>query len=630
MVDFFAAAQRVLSMIMSASEMGLVVWLVQGGIVYLIRGICFWIDTTFVSFIGYIYKYFMTLIEGNLFNEAVVNAVLKNIYLFIGIIVFFRIAMLVVRYLINPELLSDQKVGADKLIYRVIIGALGIILIPTIFDWAIKLQSSIIEDQVIQQIVFPADMLAQVKYNIEDGGAKIGTTVLAGFLNPNQNASQKTQEQYEHALIKGDLSSIDLNTGGFLNGYSGYEYGYFFIISTLTLGYVLFLMLQYCLDVVVRFFKLFLYQMLAPVAMVEYIVNGSEDGVFKNWKQACLSTYFMLFVRLLAVWFVVFVMTLMNNTFPKYSNGSLLVTKDYLLKALIVIGLLGFMKDLPKLIGQIFGLDLEQESSATGFLKSVGGIAKGLGMSALSAGGAALGGAFGAAKAIQKAGLQNTMQRRSALNKFRDENGGLSKKEAKQQMGMGFAGWHNVRKQATEKMQADPSLKRKDAKAQVISENSKLKEGRSSLKNMSKGAVASSGIETANSMVGAVKGMGSAAAQSTSVGGNIYKGFSGATRNASERKQKAEAKESKQQQARNSQLQEQMANDISTMVDNSMAWLGKSGSSAPSSGSSAPTGSPAPGTGSSTPTGSSAPSSGSSAPTGSPAPGTGPRTTPKS
>lgn len=431
MVDFFAAAQRVISMIMTGTEIALGVWLASGGVIYLLRGISFWIDCTLVNCIGAIYDYFMTLLNGTMFNKTIVNAVMKNVYIFIGVFVFFRIAMLLIKYMINPEMIADQKVGTEALIKRVVIGVLGIIFIPTIFDYGMKLQTAIIEDQLVQQLFIPSDMLKEVGKSTANGGKAIGTTILSGFINPSSKASTKIKNEYKKALEQSDLSSIDFNSGGFLGiGYTSYDYSYFYLISTFILGYVLYLMLKYCLDIVVRFFKLFLFQLIAPIAMVEYMANGSDDGVFKNWKSAVLGSYFMLFIRIMSIWFVLFVMTLMNNAIPKYSDGSLLAENDYLLKALIMIGLLAFMMDLPKILGNILGLDLEQESSATGLLKSVGGILKGVGMGALAMGGAALGGAAGALGGFQKAGISNQKNRKAALQSSMQQNQGMNKKQA--------------------------------------------------------------------------------------------------------------------------------------------------------------------------------------------------------
>ena len=430
MVDFFAAAQRVIALILSGSEIAIITWLVSGGIIYVLRGISFWIDSLLVNFISSIYGSFMTLLKGTMFNEEVVNQLLTNVYVFIGVIVFFRIAMLIIRYLMNPELVSDEKAGVNSLIKRVIIGMCGIIAIPLIFDKATELQAAIIEDQVIQQIIIPSDMIDATSKKVNDGGKYIGTYVFAGFINPSAKASNAIKNEYNIALEKGDLSSIDFNSGGFLGiGYTDYDYSYFYLISTFVLGYVLYLMLKYCLDIVVRFFKLLLYQLMAPIAMVEYMINGAENGVFKTWKSAVLSTYFMLFVRVLSIWFVIFVMTLMSGEYSMYSDGTLLATDDFLLRALIIIGLLAFMMDLPKIVGNIFGLDLEQESSATGMLKSIGGIAKGLGMGALAMGGAALGGAVGTIGGMQKAGMSNVLNRHRDMKDLMSQ--GMSKKEAR-------------------------------------------------------------------------------------------------------------------------------------------------------------------------------------------------------
>lgn len=402
MVDFFAAAQRIISMVISGTELVFIVWLSSGGIIYVLRAISFWIDCTIVNCIGAIYGYFMTLLKGTMFNKTLVDAVMKNVYIFIGVFIFFRVAMLLIKYIMNPEMIADQKAGANALVKRVIIGMMGIIFVPTIFDYGMKLQSAIIEDQLIQQLFIPSDMIDEVSKQTDDGGKGIGTTILSGFINPSSKAPDKIKNEYKKALNQKDLSSISFNSGGFLGvGYSSYDYSYFYLISTFVLGYVLYLMLKYCLDIVVRFFKLFLFQLIAPIAMVEYMANGADDGVFKNWKNAVLGSYLMLFTRIMSIWFVLFVMTLLNGNFTNYSNGSLLAENDYLLKALIMIGLLAFMIDLPKIIGNIFGIDLEQESSAAGLLKSFGGMVKGVGLGAVALGGAAVAGGF---KQMQNAG----------------------------------------------------------------------------------------------------------------------------------------------------------------------------------------------------------------------------------
>jgi len=380
-----------------ALKTSLLTWLLLGGWKFILRTIGFWLDTNLVKLIARLYTYFYTLLDGTMFNEKVVSALMQNIYVFIGIIMFFRLLMVVIKYVVNPDLVDDAKLGTNLLIKRCIIGLCGILFIPTLFDLALDFQTSILKDQIIQQIIIPKEMLKTVRKKMDNAGKYIGTYVLAGFISPGEDASEKAKLEYKQGIQNGDLSSLKaFKKDGFLS--DTYEYDYLFLVSTFCLCYTLYIILKYCLDIAVRFFRFLIYQLLAPIAMIEYMINGSDDGVFKSWKQGVLSTYFMLFVRVLAIWFLVLVMVLMTDT-TAYSEGTLLASNDYFLKALIIMALLGFLLDLPKLVGQVFGLDFEQESNATGILKQVGGMVKGAAVGALAVGGAAVGGAIGTGKA---------------------------------------------------------------------------------------------------------------------------------------------------------------------------------------------------------------------------------------
>ena len=346
-----------IELVIQASIIKILLWLFQGGWKFVLRTIGFDLDTLLTSVIARVYEYFMDILSQDLFNELVITELMKNMYVFVGLIMFFRLLMLLIKYLVDPDLVGDKKIGVNALVQRVIIGLMGILFIPTIFDVALSLQKSILLDNLIQQIIVPKNMLSSVKAKQKDGGKYIGTYVLAGFISPGENASSKTKNEYESAIANGDLSSLStLRKDGFLVG--EYEYNYFYLLSTFCLCYVLFQMIKYTLDIITRYLRMMIYQILAPVAMIEYMINGSDDGVFKSWKNGILSTYFMLFVRVMAMWLVVFITALMasgpNNA---YVHGSLLAKDDYLLRALIIIAVIGFMMDLPKIMGQIFGLD---------------------------------------------------------------------------------------------------------------------------------------------------------------------------------------------------------------------------------------------------------------------------------
>ncbi len=420
----------------SLGQTAILVWVITGGWKFLLRSIGFFLDCMLAKLIGTIYGYFETLITQDLFNETVVDALSRNIYVFIGVLVFFRLMMILIKYLVNPDLVSDAKVGVNSLIKRVIIGMCGILFLPTIFDLAMGIQKAVFQDNLIQQIIIPSDYLDNMNEIKEDGGKYIGTYVLAGFVSPNEKSTIVAEKIYQAALKSGDFSLLTtvMNANAFMS--DEYAFDYFFIISTFTLCYVLYLMIKYCLDLATRSFKLLLYQILAPVAMVEYMVNGADDGVFKNWRSAVISTYFLLFVRVLALWFVLFVLSLMITPDGTYTANSLLANDDYFLRAMIIVALLGFMMDLPKLVGQVFGLDLEQEGSATGLMKQIGGMVKGAAIGGLAIGGATLGGLASGGIGLAKLGSKMGENKRNAAAQGKSLNFGQNLMSSAKQTGM--------------------------------------------------------------------------------------------------------------------------------------------------------------------------------------------------
>lgn len=412
-VDFILNTLGVLENIFTAAIVAILTYMVAGGWKFVLRAVSFFFDTQLVKLIGTVFSYFNQLLTMEMFSKELMDELLRNVYVFIGVIMFFRLMMLVIKYLINPDMINDAKAGVASLIQRVVIGCCGILFIPTIFNLANELQVAILEDGIIQQLIIPHDMVDQMEDKINQGGHYIGTYVLAGFLSPNSSASSADVKQFDLGVQQGDLSNIDINEGGFLT--QKFKYDYFFFISTLALGYVFYYMLKYCIDIAGRCFKLLLYKLIAPIAMIEYMINGSQDGVFKQWLTATISTYAMLFVRILAIWFVLLVTTLMGDDSGAYA-GELLTNNDYFLRAIIIIALLGFMMDLPKLVGQIFGLDLEQEGSASGVLKQVGGMVKGAAITGLAVGGAAAAGGY----SMAKGGLQNLQAAGNKANGLRN------------------------------------------------------------------------------------------------------------------------------------------------------------------------------------------------------------------
>ena len=177
---------------MQAGQIGLIYWIIcHDGWIYFGRRIGFRIDLRIVHYISTFYDYFIKMLDRDIFNQEVAGELIKNVYVFIGVIMVFRLMMLLMKYLINPDLTSDAKLGVNSFIKRVILGCVGILFIPTIFDLSLELQSAIIKDNLIQKIVIPKDILPRISRVQQRGGKYIATFIQAGFISPKSTAPNK-------------------------------------------------------------------------------------------------------------------------------------------------------------------------------------------------------------------------------------------------------------------------------------------------------------------------------------------------------------------------------------------------------------------------------------------------------
>jgi len=162
-----------------------------------------------------------------------------------------------------------------------------------------------------------------------------------------------------------------------------------------------------CVDVVVRGFKMFLLQMIAPIPIVSYI--NPKDKMLSEWIKMYAATYVNLFLQLMAIKVgCVFLNILCTNS--KFAG---------LEKVFWAIGILVFIKMVPSMISKIFGLDL-----AGGTLKdSMGMLKAGLGFGA----GAVAGGIGGLATGIMAGAVVNGGKGKKAFSAFTSGAKGLTK-----------------------------------------------------------------------------------------------------------------------------------------------------------------------------------------------------------
>lgn len=147
------------------------------------------------------------------------------------------------------------------------------------------------------------------------------------------------------AMSNGDFGYITAFTEKVISG----EMNYIPIASTIAGVILLYMMFSFCLDLGIRAAKLVVYQVVAPISFLVSVLPSKKD-LMSKWFKAVLATWFEIFVRIALVCGVAL---LVSKFVSSLSFGSL----DFIAKAIIVLGLVAFAKQAPKIIGEVTGIN---------------------------------------------------------------------------------------------------------------------------------------------------------------------------------------------------------------------------------------------------------------------------------
>ena len=341
-------------------------------------------DKELVGLADKVYNIFIEILNGTLLTPEVINGFMNRIYLLVGILIFFRIALTMIKYIVSPETFLDDKVGAGNLVKRIVLGMVLIVAIPLIFTTANNLQSAIIKDRIIEKTILP-DYAYNELVGKGDTGKKLAMTAFLGFFSWNSSVSPSANSlvysNYEQVIAYKDISMFNKDVINYKHN-DVFIINYIPILSTLAVGYVLYMLLKYAMELALRMLKLSFLQIIAPIVIINYMLNPRSDEAMRKWTTTTVSTYVVMFIRVMTLWFVSLMAFYLTNGIPEADGGanSLITSGDPFVKAVIVLALFAFLKDLPKLLSELLGLDLQENETINGIMRQGANALKGFAM----------------------------------------------------------------------------------------------------------------------------------------------------------------------------------------------------------------------------------------------------------
>lgn len=354
------------------------------------------------------YNVFVMIPQINILKDLKIEDIYQRITMIIVIVMAFYITFEVVKYVVQPDTITDKEKGTSKMALRIVFVILMLAFIPRIFTIAYDLQGRIINSDIIAKVLlgvkedsnsifssrgseFSADVFG-LFYGLNteacplDSSGEIDGSDLKNIDKVTCETAKKavdfnlellrggwTDNPIGHSIM-GPISALTRNFGlswtvsskdtdG--DGKKDIEYVIDFngFIALCVGIFILWTLMVYGIEVAKRYFQLIYLQIIAPIAIMSYL-SPKKDGVFQKWTKQCFTTYLDLFIRLSIINFILLITSLLNDAFFNTSNLIDAYSKDFgvipkievlsWVYIFLIIGLFTFAKKAPKMLQELF------------------------------------------------------------------------------------------------------------------------------------------------------------------------------------------------------------------------------------------------------------------------------------
>lgn len=363
----------------------------------LLRKICIYLCKPIYILIVYMYKIFYNIATTRFLKSEIVQQISANIYTLVSVVMLFAFSITILSAIVNPDLLNDGKKGVKAVFKRAIIALLLIVVIPFAFNELYTIQDSVMSNSLIEKIVvginFDCDNDDDSTCAGGNGGQVIAGTLISSVLYPEEEykdadgtitVGANISEAYKKMVAEDIkyIGSIAKNINVTADGSGGSDgkalkldydddaYAFHFdgLIAIAVGLATVYILVLFAIDVAVRVFQLAFMELTAPISIVSYVAAG--DKILSSWFKELGKIYAGLFVRIAAIAFYLFLVSNLSSFMDSFNNPDW----AFVLKAFLMVGMLIFAKQVPDMIGKIFGVEMKSQGGIAGRLGSMAGV----------------------------------------------------------------------------------------------------------------------------------------------------------------------------------------------------------------------------------------------------------------
>lgn len=415
--------------------------------------ISLFLDGVIYSVVSYVYKIFMLMSQikfSRIFD--MMEPLIDRVKAVIIVLVLYKLGRSLIEYMINPAKATDNKSGGAALVKNLFITAALLILYPFLFGVMNDISLLIIgsEDGDYEYL---GQLIDTVGGNDEgllirfvwgssgaadnvDMGEWLAHETLTLFLHDQDSTGSGITTTYvdEHAL---KINVKDGATYNFTEAHNivddigvNVEYTLPFVSSIMGF-YLIYSIAKVAIEIGVRMFKLIILQILAPLAIVTIIDNGTSSNTLKTFLKTYISVFLEAITRIAIVYIITTFVAAFIGDITSYFGDVASIQESVITRGLICIIVLvaGYkvIGILPKFIDEALGTKMASSAGGGGFGKFAAGLVGGAvgfgnGLATGIAGGAGFTGTLANMVGGAVGGAQSGMKGKNVADFFKNQS----------------------------------------------------------------------------------------------------------------------------------------------------------------------------------------------------------------
>lgn len=338
-------------------------------------GILLTIDYVIYLAINICYQLFEVVSKVEVFSTENVGVISRRIYTIIGIVMLFVFAYNIILAIVDPDSSSKGEKSVKNIVQNTIISIVLVTLFPLICEYMQIFQNHIIENNTIGNLIMGSTASDSGENGQTKGALNVSVTIFTAFYHPiDENKEPVTLTECESSSVKlcsryKEMADNAKNgIGGLWNfmhdedlkdGIYDDDMEYLFPLSTIAGVVAAYLFLSFSLDLGVRAAKLGALKLIAPIPIFLRITKP-KGGQFDKWFSEFTKTYLQVFERIVIINFAMLLISFVSDINIFASGGGLFI--NVIATVVVILGILKFAKDAPKLLEEIFSVKIPQMS----------------------------------------------------------------------------------------------------------------------------------------------------------------------------------------------------------------------------------------------------------------------------